>query len=251
MVGAEVNYRLKNTTLYPYFNWGQNVKYPSLEESAFTRDILDFTQEDTTADRLKPEYNTSTDVGMRAKYFPQNAIYQNLETSVSIFTRTTYNKLVRDPITNIVVINNQLGRNITRGIEGSLAFNGIYRNLSLLASLMYLDISDPLIYSFKPEQKYSMNLRYNAGWFYVTINPFYEGKSVGWQYDSIARPGDDIQIVDIDPFYDLDFSVGTRMKLLNSELDLQFSGNNIFDNYGFTYYYLKKRYLQVSLAVRY
>jgi hypothetical protein len=251
MLGAEMSYRLENSTFYPYFNWGQNVKYPSLEESAFTRDILDFTREDSTSDRLKPEYNTSADLGIRSKYFPQNAIYQNMEVTFSLFTRTTFNKLVKDPITNIIVVNTQLGRNITRGVEGSLSFNGIYRYLSLLASFMYLDISDPLLYSFKPEQKYSLNLRFNPGWFYLTITPFYEGKSVGWKYDSIAKPGDDIQIINIDPFYDLDFSIGTRIKLKNSEIDLQFSGNNIFDNYGFTYYYLKKKYLQVSLAFRF
>jgi outer membrane receptor protein involved in Fe transport len=252
MVGAELNHRTRQWLINPYFNWGQNVKYPSLEEAAFTRDILDFTREDSTADRLKPEYNISTDLGLKSKFLPLNSFYQNMEITVSLFSRTIYNKLIKDPFTNIIVINTQLGRNITRGVEGSLSFNGIFNHFTVLGSFMYLDISDPLIYSFKPEQKYSLHLRYNPGsWLYISFTPFYEGKSIGWRYDSVAEPADNIDIIEIEPFYDMDFSIGTRIKLQKTELDLQFSGNNIFDNYGFTYYYLKKKYLQVSLAVRY
>ena len=54
----------------------------------------------------------------------------------------------------------------------------------------------------------------------------------------------------IDPFYDLDLSIGYRFRLSGIRWNLQAAGYNILDNSGFQYYLLKKQYFQVSLSAR-
>ena len=55
----------------------------------------------------------------------------------------------------------------------------------------------------------------------------------------------------IAPYYDLDVSVGFRFRAADIRFELQASGYNILDNSGYKYYTLKKRFLQVSLALLY
>ncbi len=82
--------------------------------------------------------------------------------------------------------------------------------------------------------------------FYLNSTLFYEGSSIAWYLDT----NDQIKTERLPSFYDLDLTVGVKVTIYKTEFDWQFAGYNVFDNSGYTYYYLKKRYLQFSLAIR-
>jgi outer membrane receptor protein involved in Fe transport len=247
MVGAQLNYRRERWIFSPYINYGQNVKYPTLQDNAYITDIIDFTRSDSTAERLKPERSTSAEIGINYSYYPQNTIYRRLDLSLSLFTTTIINKLLTWPFDDFIA-NVQIGRNVTRGIETSFKFNEILKRFHLNVAYVQLDITNPLLYAYKPDKNFSAHLQYgsNVG-LYFTSTFFYEGESLAWFYDDLNN----IQTEKISPFYDMDISIGIRIPLRLAEADLQFSGHNIFDNSGFKYYYLKKRYLQFAMSLRY
>lgn len=247
MIGAQLIYDHKTWQLSPYFNYGKNVKYPALQENAYIQDLIDFTRSDTTAERLKPEFGNSAEIGINLKYLPEISIYREMNISVAIFTRTIYNRLLSRPMDNLIA-QIQTGRNTTRGVEGSIKVNELFRDLALTLAFIQLDITNPLLYSYKPKKNSSFHLLYSASFgLYFTSTFFYEGKSLAWFYDK----QNNIQSEEIEPFYDMDFSMGFQLPLKRLKADIQLSGHNIFDNSSFKYYYLKKRYLQVALALRY
>lgn len=247
MIGAHLDYRREHWILSPYFNYGQNVKYPTLQENAYITDIIDFTRSDSTAERLKPERSSSAEMGLNYSYFPKNSVYRRLDLSLSWFTITIFNKLLTRPFDDYIA-NVQIGRNVTRGIETSLKLNEIFGRFNLNVAYVQLDINNPLLYSYKPDRNFSTHLQYSSNWgLYFTSTFFYEGESLAWFYDE----DNNIQTEQISPFYDMDVSIGIKVPLKIAEAEFQFSGHNIFDHSGFKYYYLKKRYLQFAIALRY
>jgi len=76
---------------------------------------------------------------------------------------------------------------------------------------------------------------------------FREGRSTAWFYDE----ADEFTTEFIASFYDIDASIGYRFRISKVLLDLQAAGYNVLDNSGYKYYTLKKRFIQVSLALLY
>ncbi len=253
MVGAQVEYNMERWRFSPYFNYGKNVKYPTLQENAYFQDVSNSLITDSSSaagsstGRLKPEYNNSAELGVKIQYFPKTWMVRNIEYSLDLFSRTVYNKLITRPFDDLIA-NFQLGRDVTRGIETSLRVNDIFRQLSLSASFIQLDVGDPLLYAYKPKKNMSLHASYVTPFgLYLTSTFFYEGKSTAWFYDT----QNNLTTAQIEPYNDMDVTAGINVPVMGSEISLQFSGYNIFDNSGFKYYYLKKKYLQVSLSVRY
>ncbi len=238
----------ENFHFLPYLNIGKNVKYPSLTEQTYTRDLINPGRQDSSDIKLVPEYSNSAYGGFTIIYFPSISIYHDLEFSIGLFSRTVFNSIIRRPFDDLIAAVQQ-GRNVTRGIESSLKFNSLFNHFNIGASYIYLHIEDPLLYAYKPDQNASISLNYFSRFgFYLTSTYFYEGKSLAWYYDQDYN----IKKETIEPFNDIDLSIGLKHKLFgNIEMDIQLSGYNILDNSGFKYYYLKKRYLQASLAIRY
>ncbi len=246
-LGAQLNYELERWQISPYFNYGKNVKYPTLQENAFIQDLTDASHTDTTGQRLKPEYSNSSELGLHLKYYPPRTPIQSMDFSLSLFSRTIYNKLLTRPFDDLIA-HVQIGRSNTRGIESSFKINNIFRQFTFGASYIKLKISDPLLYAYKPDENFSTNLNWSTKWgIYFNTTFFYEGKSVAWYYDA----NNNIQTETISPFNDMDISLGFSISMRDIKTEIQFSGYNILDNSGFKYYYLKKRYLQVSLRFRY
>jgi outer membrane receptor protein involved in Fe transport len=244
--GAKLEYHTHPWDISPYLNYGKNVKYPTLIENAYIRDQYIITSTDTTIGHLKPEYSNSAELGLEISYNANSFTLSQVFLTFEIFSRTSYNKLLNRPFDNELVFI-QTGRNVTRGFEVSLKFTELWRRIFLTFSLMDLNISNPLLYSFKPEKNVSCNLNYVSPFgLYLNSTLFYEGQSTAWYIDIENQ----LQTEIIDPFYDMDLSLGIKVPIRSLEIDLQFAGYNIFDNSGFTYYYLKKRYLQASLALR-
>ena len=245
--GVQVNYNLEQWKLSPYFNYGKNVKYPSLRENAYVRDLVILSGADSTFEKLKPEYNNSAELGISLTYFPRVAIYRTLDFSFAIFTNTVYNKLLTRPFDDLIA-SVQVGRNQTRGIETSFKFNQLFKWFSLGAALVKIDVTNPLLYSYKPKENLSLNLGfYTPMGVYLTSTFFYEGTSVAWYYNRDYN----ILTEEISPYNDMDVSCGFKVPFKDAEFDFQVSGYNIFDHSGFKYYYLKKRYFQFSVAMRY
>ncbi|HQV33498.1 MAG TPA: TonB-dependent receptor, partial [Calditrichia bacterium] len=103
----------------------------------------------------------------------------------------------------------------------------------------------------------SLQTDYFSGFgFYLSVTGFYQGKSSGWKVKEAAAAElritqDDIEEEEIGDYADVDLSVGYRFRLGGAQMNLQFSGNNLFDASGYQFYLLGKRNLQVSLSVRY
>lgn len=248
MIGGQIYYTAEQVHIIPYFNIGKNVKYPSLTEQAYTRDLKNPEHQDSTNIQLDPEYSNSTDGGFTLKYFPNTLLYHDLEYSIGAFSRTIFNSIIRRPFDDLIA-DVQQGRSYTRGVETNLKLNGLLKHFNLGASYIYLDIENPLLYAYKPNKNASLSLNYYSRFgFYLTSTYFYEGKSLAWYYDQ----DNNIKKETIEPFEDLDLSIGLKRKFFNSiEIDMQLSGYNVFDNSKFKYYYLKKRYVQASFAIRY
>jgi outer membrane receptor protein involved in Fe transport len=245
--GVQINYNLEHWKFSPYFNYGKNVKYPTLWENAYIRDLTNFAGTDTTIKRLKPEYNSSAELGITLKFYPKSTFYRDLDYTFALFTRTVYNKLLSRPFDDVIA-QVQIGRNVTRGFETSLRFDELFKWFTFTAAYIQIHLTDPLLYSYKPDKNLSLHLGcYSSFGLYFTSTFFYEGKSSAWFYDS----NNVFQTEAISPFFDADVSLGFKIPIKGTEMDLQVSGYNIFDNSGFRYYYLKKRNIQFSISFKY
>jgi outer membrane receptor protein involved in Fe transport len=246
-LGARLKYRNHPWEVTPYMNYGKNVKYPTLSENAYIRNILNLSFTDTLSERLKPEYNNSTEFGVNVLYSVADPLLKNIEVSYELFSRITYNKVISRPF-DFETAHTQIGRNMMHGYEISLGLNELFKNFHLNASLIELNISEPFFYAYKPESRRSLHLRYNSDFgLYFNTTVFHEGKSVGWYLDSLNN----VIIHDISPLSDMDVVVGFLIPLKSVTTEIQFAGYNIFDNSDYTYYYLRKRFLQFLLALKY
>jgi outer membrane receptor protein involved in Fe transport len=246
-IGFQLDWARTLWTFSPYANYGKNVKYPTLFENAYLRDISVASQVDTMFKRLEPEYNNSAEFGIKIIHKSAGAAYKQMELDLAYFSSTVYNKLLRRPFDDLIA-SEQIGRNLTTGFEASFKFRRMFEYFSLSGGYTTLNIQDPLLYPYKPDERVNAQLGFShTTGFYLTGRYFYEGKSAAWFYDV----NNVFQTVEIAPFYDVDLSVGYKFTVNHLGFDLQFAGYNLLDKAGFRYYYLKKRYLQVSFSIKY
>jgi hypothetical protein len=245
--GIQLEITKNNWHIEPYLHYGKNIKYPTLFENAFLRDLTDIFHTDSTTQRLEPEFNNSGEIGLDLTYIPLASIYKQFRFTIALFKNTYYNILLTRPFDNLISAAQQ-GRNITNGFEAALRFENLWEVLDISAFALNLDISDPFLYAYKPQSSYSVQLDFSvlSGIYFRSII-FYEGKSTAWYYDD----ADEFQSEYINSYYDVDVSLGYRFRLADVLFDLQTAGYNILDNSGFKYYTLKKRYIQISLSLMY
>ena len=245
--GIQIDIPIDRWRLKPYSHYGKNVKYATLVENAFIRDLTDFFRDDTMYSRLKPEYNNSGELGIEFNYMPAHAVYESIDISLSLFTSTIYNKLLTRPFDNLIS-QAQIGLNVTKGIEAAFQINRLWQDFSFMTSFFALDISDPFLYPFKPDFNFTTQLDYfpTVGFYFRTAY-FYEGQSAAWYYNI----EDEFQTDTVPGFFDLDVTVGYKLKLSRFIFNIQLAGYNVLDNSGYRYYTLKKRFLQASLTIRY
>ena len=259
-MGAEVVWQKNNWELKPYLNYGTNTKYPTLLESAYAGNLRkSLGRADTTITELEPEYNTSAELGARYQLAFENRMIHRIQASLAIFHSTIYNKILKRPQGG-QIYQTQIGRNTTKGLEVSTKLDGLFKYFDVSASFTGLNIGNPLFYEYKPEKSYNFRLDYLSRFgLYITAIYSFEGKSYAWYFDLTKQnteSGSEYEPLqplthEIPPFYDFDVSLGYRFKLGKVKCNLQIAGYNIMDNAGFKYYYLKKQYFQISLAVQY
>jgi len=245
-VGVELQWRKAHWTARPYFNFGNNIKYPTLRDNAFIR-LLDQTPSDTTLNRVEPEDNSSWEGGFTISFKPISTFYRGAELSFAVFKNTVTNKILRQPLEEIE-LTAQTGRNETTGAEISIKVKRLFNRLDISSSFTGLDISNPRLYPYKSDRNYNIRVEYGGSrGLYFSALTFHEGKSTAWFLDE----NNNIQIDTVPSFNDMDLSLGYRFRIAASEFNFQFTGNNIFDSSGFRFFLLKKRFLQFSLSLRY
>jgi hypothetical protein len=245
--GLQLDIPSGNWQIQPYGHYGKNIKYPTLLQNAFIRDMNDIFRDDTTTTRLEPEFNNTGEIGMNLKYQPLRAIYKSIDIVLALFHNTFYNKLLTRPFDD-QISGAQQGRNVTKGVEFSIRMNQLWQYLSLSAYIIDMNISDPFLYPYKPDKNYSFQMDISAlSGFYFHSAYFYEGKSIAWFYNQ----DNELETEEITPFFDIDVSAGYRFRVSRLLFNFQISGYNILDNSGYKYYSLKKRFLQASFSVKY
>jgi outer membrane receptor protein involved in Fe transport len=246
MFGLLVDYKYEKWKFSPYFNYGQNIKYASLQENAYIKDLTDPVHWDSLNTRLKPEYSTSGELGLKVDYVSTSGFYSYLEFDFSLFSRTIYNKLLRRPFDDLIA-QVPVERSVIKGFEGSVMVKEIFRDLSLNAGYIKMNLDNAWAFLYNPEKKYTLQLNYVAPFgLYAMSTFFYEGKSQAWYYNVDNQ----LETEELPAFNDVDISLGFRVKLMKTGFNLNLSAYNIFDRSGFQYYYLKKRNLQISLTIQ-
>jgi outer membrane receptor protein involved in Fe transport len=245
--GAQLKWHRNNWILEPHINYGKNVRYPTLLESAYVQDLLTYTSTDTNIQLLKPEYNNSFELGADLNYNFISDYLRNIKINLAYFYSTSYNKILKRPFGDVIA-QSQIGHNTTKGIEGSIKFESILNRMSFTASYINLDIENRLLYEYKPERNYNFQLEYaQPKGLYCTLIYFFDGKSYAWYYDNNNQLTTD----KIDECWDLDASIGYRLNIFGLEFNLHIAGYNLLDNSGYDYFYLKKRNLQAGLSIKY
>jgi len=244
--GINFEYRRNRWSHRPFLSYGKNVRFPTLIESAYAGELNLYTAGDTIRQALEPEYNSSWELGAETEYLFQTPLLRSFNLSLSFFHNQIYNKILTRPFGDALV-QSQIGRNTTRGLEASASLKEIWASLNLTASAMTLDISDKLLYDYKPESSLSLQADYfHPAGFYLTALYFIEGRSYAWYYDQTNQ----LRTLRIDGNWDVDLSAGYRFRLGGFEFNLQTAGYNLFDNSSFDYYFLRKKFIQVSLSVK-
>jgi len=247
--GVEVTSDQVYWKVSPYFNYGDNIKIPTLQDNAYLLHLrnLAASQEGLDPIKLIPENNTSYEIGVNYQYTPSQYYFESIEANFALYSNRVYNKLLKTQKENIIV-ERQIGQVQNKGIEATVKMNQLFSNTNLAVSYGLLDVDNVLLYAYKPEQKLSISADYASPFgFYCNSVLFFEGKSVAWEYNDQNA----IEVVEINPFYDVDFTVGYNFKINPVTIGVKFSGYNIFDNAGFQFYYLKKRFYQAGLSLQY
>jgi len=247
--GFQINVIKQHWQFSPYINYGENIKFPTLLDNAYIIDVINVSINTGNLNIIKllPESSKSREIGFDFHYLPSSSFFKNLSFQFAYYTTEIANKIIKRPLED-AIIKTQLGLNNTQGIESTIKMGDMFGAWTLSASYGELNVSNPLLYSYKPAQKYSIQIDYGTyeGFYFMGLF-YYEGKSFAWDYVD----QNDFKIAEVDPFFDIDFSMGYQFDLNPLKLNITLSGYNVLDNAGYKYYNLRKRFLQVGLGIKY
>jgi len=247
--GIQADWSKQNWNLSPYFSFGDNLKIPSLQDNAYLLHLNDIASsyDEIEALKLIPENTTSTEIGLKIQYLPRNLFFENITIDISRYYTRIFNKLLKEKYDN-VYIERQIGEAKIRGYEASIRLNNLFKRMYLAALVGFLDVNNLLLYAYKPDSKYSLQLGFQLDFgLSGSALVFYEGESIAWQ----ANDYNIIETIRLKPFQDMDIALAYNFSINPFKIGINLSANNIFDSAGFQYYYLKKRFLQAGLTLRY
>lgn len=247
--GVQADFSKINWIFSPYFSFGDNLKIPSLQDNAYLLNINDIATSYENIEPLKliPENTTSTELGFKLQYIQKESFFDNITLDFAWYYTRVFNKLLKVKYDN-VYIQRQIGEAKIKGIETSIRLNNLFKRFYLAAAYGMLDVNNLLLYAYKPDSKYSLQLGFQFDYgLSGSAMVFYEGESVAWESDEF----NDINIIKLKPFQDIDISLAYIFLISPIIIDVNLTANNILDSAGFQYYYLKKRFFQVGLSFRY
>lgn len=247
--GIQVDFNKPNWRLTPYLNYGENIKFPTLLDNAYILNVKDLSISNSSLEPVKllPELSQSREAGINFKYWATSSFYKDIDFQIAYFSSEISNKILKRPLED-VIIETQLGVNYTNGFETMVKWNDLWHHWSFSAAYGYFDVSNPLVYAYKPDEKYSLQIDYhNIDGFYALGLFYHEGKSIAWDYNDLNQ----FVTAEVPPFYDIDISLGYQFILSYFKMKVFASGYNILDNAGYRFYNLKKRFLQVGIGIKY
>jgi outer membrane cobalamin receptor len=241
-----LNRQLPNKRWEAHVTYGRNVKYPSLLQNAYAGNIANFTGQEFL-DRLRPEYFSSFELGGYYLFRYPYPYVPRMKVEVSVFSTDIRNKIIQQPVDQGLILI-QAGENTTTGFEAGVYAENIFSVFNANATATVLKISNHQSYPYKPDHLYRFNLQYvpeNGP--YSTLSVFYEGNAYTWNY----TPDLILKTIRVDPFWDMDIAIGWKHKFTHFSFNAQFAVRNALDNSNYQDLYLKRRYLQASLAISY
>jgi len=247
--GFQVNFLKDKWKFTPYLNYGENIKFPTLLDNAYIVDVVNvsISEPGLDATTLLPEIAKSREFGFDFQYIPSFSFYQSLSLQFAYFDTEIANRIMKRPLED-TIIRTQLGTNQTSGIEAMLKLYNVLKDWTLGFSYGSLDVSNPLLYAYKPDQKYSIQIDYRQmQGFYMSGLFYFEGKSLAWDFNE----QNEFVTAEVPPFFDFDFSAGYQFDAGPVRLNLMLSGYNVLDNAGYKFYNLKKRFLQLGIGIKY
>ncbi|MCK5074897.1 MAG: TonB-dependent receptor, partial [Calditrichia bacterium] len=115
-IGTEVNVDRSDYNFSFYCNYGSNVKFPTLLEKSYIENYeiitpsLNSSSQDTLSQKIKPEYISSYQFGLKNKFKQKNSLFKTADVNVVFFYNMIYNKLLKRPFDEFI-IQTQMGRN--------------------------------------------------------------------------------------------------------------------------------------------
>jgi outer membrane receptor protein involved in Fe transport len=247
-IGVQIRQLDDNSRWQAHGNYGKNVRYPTLLENAYVGDVVYFgAGEESGLEKLRPEYIESAEVGGRIVQLRPYPYIRRFSIEGAFFWRKVENKVITQPIDNLQVLV-QDGSNNSTGGDFALRVNPFATYLETGISLAWLATGNKLLYPYKPENSLKLWLDYspNAG-VYSNLLMFHDGISYAWYYDA----NNNLVTRQIDAYWDTDIVVGYKNKFGALAYNLQIAIRNALDNSEYVDYYLKKRFIQFSLSLRY
>lgn len=247
-VGIKAQRQMNEKRWNVFFNFGKNVRYPTLLENAMVGDVLYFgIGQETDLIKLKPEYINAVESGLQYVVRYPYPYVPRLAIDVAIFWNSVENKVIRQPIDNILFFI-QEGVNKSKGGEVSMKMDELADFINAGTSYNWINTSNKLLYSYKPVNSFKAWLEYARPLgFYITLLGFHDGESYAWYYDI----DNNLITRDIAPFWDMDLVMGWKGRAKGLNYHLQFAVRNALDNSEYVDYYLKRRFYQISLSFKY
>lgn len=247
-IGLKAHRQMNQKRWSIFINYGNNIRYPTLLENAMVGDVLYFgAGKDTDLEKLKPEYIKSTEAGFQYLVRYPFPYIPRLSVDIAYYWNSIENKLIRQPIDNIMFIV-QEGENKSKGGEISLKLNDIADFLQSGSSYNWISTSNKLLYAYKPHNSFRYWIEYSqpmGG--YINGLIFHDGVSNAWYYDI----ENNLITREIAPFWDIDLVLGWKGMASSLSYNLQIAGRNLLDNSEYVDYYLKRRYFQISVSLKY
>ena len=247
--GFQIDIRMANWWFTPFLNFGENIKFPSLLDNGYLTDVQDLSinHDDMSPVRLIPEFAKSREFGFNLSHHPLNTFFETASIQIAYFTSEIANKLLKRPLENVIV-ETQLGTSQTRGVEGTLSLERIYDYWTTSVSYAEFDVTNPLLYAYKPESKltFQLELTIPSGFYFMGLI-YQEGKSIAWDYNDLNQ----FVTATVPAFFDIDISLGYQFDFSGVGLNLTLAGYNILDNAGYRFYNLKKQFFQAGISLRY
>jgi hypothetical protein len=248
--GMSIKRKNKDREIEFFLLNGKNIRYPSLYENAFSRDVVLSTISNGSDDqnRLLPNDIKSFEIGVNYNYLISHSLKKRISFHFSYFYITKENLVVIEPL-NLVPIQVQNGTDNGRGFDGSLKYSNFMEALDLVLNGYYAEHSNQFSYAYKPNSlfKFIVKSRYFED-IILSSEFYYEGQARYWTFEDGFT---EQKAKNIASFYDINARVSYLLNSNGVSLRLGAAINNILDNNTGVFSDVKGRQLSVSVGFAY
>jgi hypothetical protein len=248
--GLNVKRKLSRGDLNLFLTIGENIRYPSLFENAYSADVLLSNGNNLFSQTfLKPNYIYNFDLGFDYSIAYPKLFLPMVTVKATYFISQVKNLVIFQPAQfDVLYLQGAENKNI--GYDLSLNLSKVMKSFDITLSHLSIKPSNKLTYVFKPESVTRLYLSipdiYNFG---LNLSVFREGSTTAWFYDYDAAS--ELRIVEKPPFADINFSINYKFTYQDISLKTQLSGSNILGNSQFQDLMTINKYYQLSFSIAY